>query len=178
MHSLSLGKPKPVKKGKKQKKTVKKVSSRGALIKRAHSLMRDIVMLRDGGCVCPPPKNGHSAVRQAGHIIRSVKGGSRFSLWNVHEQCKNCNGRHVRDWEVYQEWFIRKFGNERWLLLLEEKRNDGLKNHEIEDISVQLQAIKEKQLLETELGKEFKPYYTQKEILSGAWKIKNEWSIG
>ena len=159
---------KPEKRQKKSKKPVKKVSSHGALIKKAHSLMRDIVLIRDNGCVCPPPANGHSSVRQAGHIVRSMKGGSRFSLWNVHEQCSSCNGRHTRDWQIYQEWFINEFSNDRWLAVLEESKNPGLKSCELEEVMVQLTTIKEKQLS----NPEWKPRFTQQEILSGVWREK------
>lgn len=137
----------------------------GKLIEKAHSVLREIVLLRDGGCVCPPPKLGHSKVLQAGHIIRALKGGSRFSLWNVHVQCKSCNRRHVDDWQVYEGWFIDKFGHAQWDNARAESLNEGLKSYEIEEIIVQLNLIHEKQKSDPS----FKPYYTQTEILSGAW---------
>lgn len=154
-----LGKSKPEKKPK-----------HGALVKKAHGLIRDIVLLRDKGCVCPPPKHGHSATRQAGHIIRSVKGGSRFSLWNVHEQCSGCNTRHVRDWQIYEGWFIDKFGHGMWDYVRAESRNDGLKTYELLELIVQLEKI-------LDMMKQFpdyKPYFTQNEILSGQWQFKYE----
>lgn len=154
-----IGKPKPAKKIK-----------TGTLRKKAHALMREIVLLRDGGCVCPPPSKGHSGARQAGHIIPSTKGGSRWSLWNVHEQCAACNGRHVRDYHIYQGWFEDKFGAEAWRNVREESKNDSLKPYELEEIIVQFGDILAKQKLWSELGQEFKPYFTQAEILSGAWK--------
>ena len=160
-------KPKPEKKGKKKRKSVRKVSPRGVLVKKAHALMRDIVLERDQHCVCPPPEKGHSAVRQAGHIIKSTKGGCRWSLWNVHEQCSSCNGRHEMDWTIYQKWFMLEFSPVSWIDLLEEKKNIGLKNYELEEIIVQFQAIIEQQ----KLHPEWKPYFTQAEILSGAWRL-------
>jgi hypothetical protein len=166
-------KPKPEKKikakrsfAKKIKRSVKiKRETHGTLVKKAHSLIREIVMLRDGYCVCPPPQKGHSSIRQAGHIIRSTKGGSRFSLWNVHEQCSSCNSRHVRDWQVYQDWFERKFGSDKWLAVQDESKEIGLKTYELTELICQLSLILKKQ----KENIEFKPYYTQKEILSGAW---------
>ena len=62
-----ISKPKPKRKQKKGRKPVKKVSSHGARKKVAHALLRDIVLMRDKECVCPAPKNGHSAILQAGH---------------------------------------------------------------------------------------------------------------
>lgn len=149
---------------------MKSKSTHAALVKKAHALLRQIVLLRDGKCVCPPPKHGHSPVLQAGHVIRSVKGGSRWSLWNVHLQCRSCNGRHTRDWQVYQEWLIRTFDNDRWLAVLEESKNDGLKSYELEALIEQLEIINALQ----KGGNEFRPYFTQKEILSGAWRYNME----
>lgn len=151
-----LSKPKPPKKPK-----------HGALVKKAHALMREIVILRDKNCVCPPPKNGHSAIMQAGHIIRSVKGGSRFSLFNVHLQCSSCNSRHVYDWHVYEGWFEDRFGSMLWKTVRDESKNPGLKTYELQELIVQLEEILEKQ----KLNPEFKPYFTQQEVLNGSWKM-------
>lgn len=148
-------------------KPLKKVK-RGALVKKAHALIRDIVLFRDKGCVCPPPQRGHTAIRQAGHVIRSVKGGTQFSLLNVHEQCSGCNQRHVRDWQIYQNWFLHKFGHMTWVLMCEESQSLGLKSYEITDLIEQLKLIKERQAREPN----WKPYFSQSEILSGAWSAK------
>ncbi len=162
-----IGKPKPEKRQKKKPKSVKKVSSRGALIKTAHAIMREIVIARDGKCVCPAPENGHSEILQAGHVIPSTKSGVRFDLYNVHCQCHSCNGRHEHYEYYYVNWFLNKFG------IVEHNRlrhnADGLlKNYEIEEIIVQLGLIRERQKREPE----WLPYFTQKEILSGSWSVK------
>lgn len=163
-----LGKPKPVKK-KKKNKTVNRKSTIEKLRKEAHALMREIVLSRDNGCVCPPTQGGHTSIRQAGHIVEATNPGCRWSLWNVHEQCKACNGRHAMKgrWNVYQEWFERKFGSEKWLAILDEKnsRNYGLKRYELEELIVQLKLIRSRQKSEPE----WLPYFSQSEILSGAW---------
>lgn len=153
-----IGKPKPPRK-----------VSRGLLVRKAHALVREIVMLRDKGCVCPPPKKGHSGARQAGHIIPSTKGGSRFSLWNVHEQCSACNGRHSHpnDYHVYQGWFQDKFGHEAWDAVREESKNEGLKSTELQELLLQLEEILEVM----DKFPEYKPYFSQNEILSGEWAV-------
>lgn len=162
-----IGKPKPEKREKKKKKPVKKVSSRGALINKAHAIMREIVIARDGHCVCPPPENGHSDVLQAGHIIPSTKSGVRFDLYNVHCQCSSCNGRHEHYEYYYTEWFLSKFGMIKFIDIC--GMADGLlKNYEIEEIIEQLTLIRERQKKEPE----WLPYFTQTEILSGSWSIK------
>lgn len=161
-------KPKPDKKHKKSKKPVKRVSSKGARKKYAHSLLRDIVRIRDVECVCPAPEKGHSAVLQAGHLIPGTKGGTYFDLWNVSLQCSACNGRHVRYEKYYVGWFIREFGQEAYLRLVNDSDDIGLKSYELEEVIFQLEAIKVWQFLDLT----FKPRFTQKEILSGSWSMK------
>ncbi len=156
-----FSKSKPSKTLKKTKKPLNKVSSFGARKKVAHALLRDIVILRDKECVCPPPEKGHSSVMQAGHMIRGTKGGTYFDLWNVHLQCKSCNRRHVDNEQYYVDWFLREFGVDQKLRLGKDSEKMGLKSYEMEEIILQLQAIKGKQMLAIELGKEFKPYFTQ-----------------
>ena len=154
-------KPKPAKK-----------ETRGSLVKKSHGLMREIVLDRDGGCVCPRPERGHTPVRQAGHLIKSTKGKVRFDLWNVHEQCSACNGRHVRYEHYYVGWFIEKFGKDEYLRLTSEADGVGLKTYELRELLAQFKAIREKQLIKQLAGENWRPYFTQQEILSGLWREK------
>lgn len=163
-----IGRPKPARRNKSKRKPVKRVSSRGALIKQAHAIMRDVVIARDQHCVCPPPEKGHSDVLQAGHIIPSTKPGTRFDLWNVHVQCSGCNGRHVHFEHYYVDWFIEKFGSEQKLRLGVDAEHGHLKTYEIVELIEQLTAIREKQKKEPE----WLPYFSQQEILSGKWREK------
>lgn len=170
-----ISKPKP------EKKLKKGVSDRKESMNRAHKIMRDIVIMRDGKCVCPAPTKGHSPVLQAGHLIAGTHGGTYFDLWNVHCQCRNCNGRHSskfrHDEKYYTSWFVRTFGGEAYVRIEKDADKIGLKSYEIEEIIVELQAIKDKQFLAIEIGVEFKPYFTQQEILSGTWRTRNENNI-
>src|SRR3972149_7866962 len=159
-------KPKPTKKYKKSNEPLKKVSSRDSLIKKAHAIMREIVIARDGGCVCPAPEKGHSDVLQAGHIIPSTKPGVRFDLDNVNCQCSSCNGRHGRYEYYYVNWFLFVHGEEKYDRLCKDADRGTLKTYEIEEIIVQLQAIRDRQAED----KEFIPRFTQQEILSGLWR--------
>ena len=150
-----LGKPKPPKKVK-----------RGALVKKAHAIMREIVLLRDKQCVCPPPEKGHSKTLQAGHLIPSTKGGTRWDLYGVNVQCSACNGRHVRYEKYYVDWFLRTHGEKEYLRLSADADKPGLKSYELEELIVELEAIlEEKKKVPTWL-----PYFTQGEILSGKWR--------
>lgn len=160
-------KPKPVKVTK--TKRIKK-PSRGSLVNQAHAIMRNIVVSRDNGCVCPAPNKGHSNVMQAGHLIKSTKGAVRFDLYNVHCQCSSCNSRHVHHEKYYTKWFVEKFGGEEYVRLCNLSDGVGLKTYELSELIVQLGLIRDRQLID----KDFKPYYTQSEILSGAWQKKSE----
>lgn len=165
-----ISKQKPKKKPKKGKKPVRKMSSHGARKKVAHALLRDIVILRDGECVCPAPKKGHSDILQAGHLIPGTKGGTYFDLFNVNLQCQRCNGRHVHYECYYTDWFLFEFDEMEYHRLKKDADNIGLKSCELEEMIVQLTEIKEKQLS----NPEWKPRFTQNQILSGAWREKNE----
>lgn len=165
-------KPKPPPRVKTERRRLKKSSSRGAVIKRVHALMREIVLDRDKGCVTPPPEKGHSPIRQAGHLIKSTKGNVRWDLWNVHEQCSSCNKRHNEQEHYYVAWFLKTFGQQEYLRLRDEAVGVGLKTYELEEYYLQLKEIRQRQLTAILLGEPFKPYFTQAEILSGAWKLK------
>jgi len=171
-NTVRLGKPKPAKTPRKGKKPVKKISSRKELMNSAHKIMRDIVILRDKKCVCPSPAKGHSDVLQAGHLIPGTHGGTYFDLWNVNCQCRSCNGRHSPnlggDEKYYNGWFIRTFGGYAYVRLEKDADGVGLKSYELEEMIVQLEAIKAQQLED----KTFIPRFTQQEILSGAWMTK------
>lgn len=166
--SLVRAKPKSVKIPKSKRKSVKKVSSRGQSVLQAHALLREIVIARDDGCVCPRPNKGHSSILQAGHLIKSTKGAVRFDLYNVHCQCSSCNGRHVHHEKYYTKWFVERFGGTEYVRLCNLSDGSGLKTYELSELIVQLKLIREKQIAD----KEFRPYYTQAEILSGAWEKK------
>jgi hypothetical protein len=164
-------KPKPEKREKKKPRGItKKKTSRKSMYDKIHAIMRQIVIDRDGGCVCPPPEKGHSIILQAGHIITKRKGSVRFDLKNVHCQCSSCNGRH-EDFPMYFiDWFSCKFGQEELHQLnLRSDRVEEMKMYELEELLLQMKKIREKQLVSALSGEPFKPYFSQKDILSGAW---------
>lgn len=171
--------PKPAKLDKRVRvkvvKVVKVVKSRKKSSKTTRQLLeskldvvlRDVVLLRDGGCVCPAPKLGHSRVRQAGHLVKRGKHSVKYDLFNVSEQCSSCNGRHNNYPEYYEEWFISRFGGDEYARLLRE----GLKTRkltipELEELLRQFVEIHHFM----QMDKTFKPRFTQEQILSGEWR--------
>lgn len=54
-------------------------------------------------------------IMQAGHVIPKVRGNSIY--WredNVFCQCKGCNNQHSLDNYAYNQWFIKRFGEEEY----------------------------------------------------------------
>lgn len=160
-----LPKPKPIKVIKAKHR--KKKTNRQLLEKQADSLVRDIVLKRDRFCVCPAPKNGHGNVRTPGHLISRTRQSLRWSLLNTNEQCQSCNFLHEHKPEIYTAWFIREFGAEAYQGLVKEAENvSKLSVEELQILCNELTAIQQRQ----EIDKDFKPRYTQEEILSGTWR--------
>jgi hypothetical protein len=158
-------KPKPVKAIK--TKTRKKKTNRQLLERQADTLVREIVLKRDGFCVCPAPKNGHGNVRTPGHLISRTRRSVRWSLLNTNEQCNSCNYIHEHRPEIYTQWFIRTFGFEMYQILVETgEKSDKLSVEQLQILCNELTSIKARQ----ENDKDFKPRYAQEQIINGTWR--------
>lgn len=166
----TLGKPKPVKEKKR-----KKASERKILERKLDSICREIVVDRDVNCVCPPPKNGHSTVIQCGHLITRSKESVRWDLRNMNAQCSSCNLLHEYYPHIYTNWFVSHFGQVEYAVLCDRaEKVEKMQLYELQELYDQLKKIREKQLICNLSGEPFKPYFTQKEILSGAWSIQEK----
>lgn len=169
LNSTPLPKPKPVKVI--RAKHRKKKTNRQLLEKQADLLVREIVLKRDRFCVCPAPKNGHGNVRTPGHLISRTRRSVRWGLDNVHEQCQSCNFLHEMRPEIFTSWFIRTFGFERYQILVEaSEKSDKLSVEQLQILCNELTSIKARQ----ENNKDFKPRYSQEQIISGHWRKENE----
>lgn len=162
-------KPKPIKVIRPKKR--KKKSNRQLLEAQARTIVRDIVLKRDKFCTCPAPKNGHSDVLQSGHLISSVKGSVRFDLRNCNCQCSSCNMIHEHYPERYTYSFQGMYGKEEFdKLYLDSDVSSKLTVEELEILCKELTAIRERQ----EVDKDFRPRYSQAQILSGDWRKEDE----
>jgi hypothetical protein len=132
---------------------------------RLDKLVKEIVLMRDGGCVCPSPVKGHQTTRTPGHLISRGKESVKWDLWNVHEQCSGCNARHEYYPEIFTAWFIRKFGGGAYEEL--ESRSYKVAKLTLDDLET-LEFELTEILKWQERGK--KAYFTQREILSGEWR--------
>lgn len=154
---------KPVKKTKTKKR--KKKTERQLAEIRLDALVKEIVLHRDNHCVCPPPVKGHTQVRTPGHLISRGKESVKWDLMNVHEQCSGCNARHEHYPEIFTNWFIGKFGQGGYMSLVERSyRVNKLTLDDLETLEFELTEI---QKWQERTGR--KPYFTQKQILSGEW---------
>jgi hypothetical protein len=139
-----------------------------------NEIVREIVFLRDGHCVCPAPENGHHFILQPGHLISRGAKSVKWDLYNVNTQCKSCNLLHEHRPEIYTNWFIKKFEQERYDRLVKDsappRANEPkqLYLYEMGELYDELKLILEK----IKENPEWKPRFTQEEILSGAWRAE------
>lgn len=83
------------------------------------------------------------------------------------EQCQSCNFLHEHKPEIFTSWFLREFSVEMYQSLVEESENvKKLSVEELQILCSELTAIKARQGVD----KDFKPRYSQKQILSGEWR--------
>lgn len=153
--------PKPI------KTKQKSINGQRFLETKADRLVRDIVMLRDFRCVCPPPvKNGHSNVMQPGHLITRGRKYVRWDLLNVHVQCSSCNLLHNHFSEIYTKWFIVEFGEEAYIKLVDDSgRMSKLRTPDLRVLCDELEKI----LAYQREHPNWRPYFRQMDILSGEW---------
>lgn len=137
-----------------------------ALNKFCHAKVREILLLRDKYCVLP--NRPHSTIMQNGHLIPATRPGTRHDLRNCNLQCKSCNGYHEHDESIYTSWFLGKFGEKVYREMAQDAASGGsLTTNELETILFELEEI----LKYLQDHPSWKPRFSQKEILSGAWRM-------
>jgi len=88
-------------------------------------------------------------------------------LYNVNEQCSYCNGRHEHYSHYYRWWFKEKFGEDEYNRLdRDAQQSIKMSLDDLEGLYMELIEIQK--LQEARPG--WKPYFTQKEIISGKWR--------
>lgn len=106
MTSKLSPKPKPVKA--KKKRRVKRRPERSVLDAECMGYIKQIVRLRDGGCVTPSPSCG--GYLTASHWQKRAKQYTRYDMRNINCQCSNCNGRHNNYTSYYDVFMLKKYG--------------------------------------------------------------------
>jgi hypothetical protein len=158
---------KPEKIVKIKKRKVK--SARALLVGKLDSACRDIILDRDYSCVCVVG-NGHKGPRTSGHLISRTRESVRWDLYNIHEQCGGHNMLHEYQPERFTSWFLGKFGVDQYARLVQDaEKVSKLQLYELQELLDQLKKIRQRQIVETLAGNPWKPYFSQKDILSGAW---------
>lgn len=87
-----------------------KKPSRKTLIRNLDAIVSKIVIKRDGWCVTC----GTFANPTCGHLFSRVAYSTRWDLENCFRQCVSCNFKHEHDPYPFNNWFITKFGKEKW----------------------------------------------------------------
>ena len=81
------------------------------LKKRIDRIFSEYIRERDGNrCVLC----GSSLRPQCGHLFSRVALNTRWDEENSFCQCSGCNLRHEHDSYPYNNWFIEKFGKDKW----------------------------------------------------------------
>lgn len=166
-------KPKPEKRPKKSK-WVKKRKLKTPTQKmeiEADRIVRQIVLLRDNGlCFCPPPKDGHNKIMQAGHLVTRACKSVRWDLWNVSVQCSSCNMLHEYKPERYTREFISRFGKDAYMSLVERSAIvRKIPEWEMKQLCAGLNSVLVGLQLSKEHGKEIdlsQFYLTQEQIIN------------
>lgn len=127
-------------------------TARQKIIKKLDDVVSEIVIIIDGKCVVcgrPPSSSpGKGRGLGAGHIFSRGAHSTRWDIHpegNVHCQCWPCNFRHVRDQYPYFDWYIKKFGQEKFDELrrrFKSPRKIGYKTFELEELYEELKNYK------------------------------------
>lgn len=172
--TLSMNEPRPKLKPEKvvkEKRRYKRKTERQLLEVKLDHVIREIILDRDLKCVQPIKTiGGHRGARTSGHLISRTRESVRWDLYNVHEQCGGHNILHEYQPEKFTSWFLEMFGVEQYSRLVHDADQVGkLQLYELQELLDQLKKIRQKQLQSMLMGEPWKPYFTQKDILSGAW---------
>lgn len=171
-----VAKPKPTKADRPKKR--KKKTPRQLITRDLDTIVREIVFLRDNQSAPLVYKAAldaqgayeytvnHSGTPQPGHVISRAKMAVRWDLRNVHKQDASDNLLHEFYPEVYNQWYINTFGLESWNDLINESRViSKYSMDDLETLYIELTEIRKR----LEENPDWKPYFSQREIMSGEW---------
>ena len=114
-------------------------SERKKLVKKLDKVFSEYIRLRDGyKCVLC----GSRINIQAGHLITRGKYSTRWDEDNVFAQCRSCNYRHEYQPEIYTSWYIEKFGENRYLDLVE--KSNVIVKYKNCDLKIMIEYYKRK----------------------------------
>ena len=104
-------------------------------------LVSEFIRNRDGRCVIcgstDQPTNGHLFSRKHNSLRWDMRPDG-----NCHQQCWPCNFKHVHDTVPYFQWYIHKFGQERYDELYQEW--NGICQYKNNDLIELLKKLKER----------------------------------
>jgi hypothetical protein len=95
-------------------------TTRKKLISKLDTIVSLLVRTRDKKCVTPSPKC--TKILQCSHLIKRGKLPTRFSLENCNCQCSYHNYLHNNYPEIYTEWWLGKYGQEKYNTLIRDSQ--------------------------------------------------------
>lgn len=123
---------------------MRKKSEKGKLIDKIHAEMRLIRLTQEPQCVTCGGTHGDS-VLQLGHLITRGANSTRFDWRNLHTQCRICNNIHEYRPEIYNNWFVNKYGLEEYNQLVYDSRQiKQWKMRELRDLLEEMKDFRKK----------------------------------
>ena len=115
---------------------------RKKLVKKLDKIFGDYIKERDGyRCViCNMPKD--AVVIDPGHLITRASHATRWDEDNCFAQCRGCNMTHVYRPEIFTNWFLQKFGQEKYEMLYIKSRKPP--KYSIPDLKYMIDYYKSK----------------------------------
>jgi hypothetical protein len=126
----------------------KKKSGRKSLVEKLDEITSLIVRARDGGCVQRGDGKCKGA-RTNGHVLPGRYMVLRWDIredGNCHEQCWGHNFKHTYHQSDYYDWYIQKFGYERFQQLRKEyygAQGKKFSDKELKELYEQLKKVYE-----------------------------------
>lgn len=114
-------------------------SEKSKLADKIHALLRQIKLKEEPFCVICNGLSGDK-VLQLGHLITRGKWSVRFDMRNLHTQCRSCNNKHEFFPELYNNWFVNKYGLKEYNKLVED--SNKIKQYKIKDLRELLETLK------------------------------------
>lgn len=163
-------KPKPTKSDRPKKSKHKKKTTRQKLVLALDGIIKEIVFERDQSAAplvyrdlideeTGLPVAMKTDVDHPGHIISRARISVRWDLRNVHRQNAAHNFLHEFYPEVYNQWYIKKFGLQSWNELVNDSKQ--VSSYSIAELETLLFNLTELQ----KINKLYEGYYSQKELM-------------
>ena len=116
----------------------RKISKRKSIVRKLDKIVSLIIRKTTPYCVVC----GTTEYLQNGHMFSRMAYNTRWDIskdGNCHTQCRGCNLRHERDFYHYSNWYIEKFGKDKYDVLHRRYRTvNKFSTPQLEDLYLEL----------------------------------------